>query len=219
MSGGADGNNGPGGLGFFHRAIGVWTIVGSVCAVLSVVIALIAIKLGTANSADGSGMTSGGLVPTHSSSAPTATEAPTTEEPTEDPTTQEPTEEPVEDPTTDEPTEDPTPTPSRIPLLYRSNGTSYFDCDSEGRIASKLGGSVIEWRVRNESSVRLHVYYLGTDGLRRNEQTLEPGGYLNFTTMHTGHIYLFARTNASCSKIIRVDDDSTWARTTIVDND
>ncbi|MFI6880645.1 hypothetical protein ACIBL6_45055 [Streptomyces sp. NPDC050400] len=219
MSGGADGNNGSGGAGFFSRSIGVWTIVGSACAVLSVVIALIAIKLGTAGTADGSGMVSGGLEPTHSTSAP-----PTTGEPTGDPTTEEPsedptTEEPTEDPTTEEPTEEPSPTPTRIPLLYRSSGTSFFDCDSEGEIASTLGGSVIQWRITNDSRVRLHVYYLGTDGLRRDERTLDPGDHINFTTMHTGHIYLFARTNASCSKIIRVDDDSVRATTTIMDDD
>ncbi|MFI7387048.1 hypothetical protein [Streptomyces sp. NPDC049813] len=227
MSGGANGGGGPDDQGFFHRAAGIWTIVGAVCAVLSVVIALVAIKLGTAGPSDALGSGSGGIAdPIGTSVPPTPTATPTTsgdpsaDEPTPTPS---PTDEPTDAPTTGEPTDEPvtdepTPTSTYTPVYYWSSGTSFYSCDKEGQLASSAG-MPITWRVENESSTDLTVYWLGPDGLRSEQRRLESGGSLAFDRVFTGSVFVFTESSSRCSKIVRVSPGAAQAVTTVVDKD
>lgn len=206
MSGGAGGNGGPDVPGFFHRAAGVWAIVGAICAVLSVVIALVALKLGTAGPSDavggGSVGGSGGVDPVRTLTSSTP--------PIEDPTSDGPT----DDPTTDEPS----PTDTYIPIYYRSRGTTFYACANEGRLAS-ASGLPITWNIENNSSTDLTLYWLDSRGYRSSQRNLEAGGSINFSRVDTGSVFVFTETDSSCSKIIRVAPGVSYASTTIIDND
>ncbi|MFZ3560034.1 MULTISPECIES: hypothetical protein [unclassified Streptomyces] len=186
---------------------------------LSVVIALVAIKLGAAEPSDAVGGASGGSggadpVRTVASSTP-PTEDPTSDEPTDDPTSEEPTsEEPTDDPTSDEPS----PTDTDVSFFYRSRGTAFYRCDDEDRLASS-NGFPITWSIDNDSSTDLTVYWLDSRGYRSSPRSLEAGGSINFSRVYTGSVFVFTWKDASCSKIIRIASGVSYASTTIVDEE
>ncbi|MFD7295067.1 hypothetical protein ACFV9W_17455 [Streptomyces sp. NPDC059897] len=187
---------------------------------LSVVIALVAMKLGTAKPSDAVGGGSGGAEPVRTVVLSTPpTEDPTSDEPTDDPTSDEPT----DDPTTDEPTDDPTtdepsPTDTYVPYFYRSRGTSFYRCDDEDRLASS-SGLPITWSIDNDSSTDLTLYWLDSRGYRSSQRSLESGDSINFTRVYTGSVFVFTWKDSRCSKIIRIASGASYASTTIVDED
>ncbi|MEB8337709.1 hypothetical protein [Streptomyces endophyticus] len=178
---------------------------------LSVVIALVAIKLGTARPSDAVGGGSGNADPVRTAVSSTPpTEDPTSDEPTDDPTSDEPS----DDPTTDEPS----PTDTYIPFFYRSRGTSFYRCDDEDRLAS-TSGLPITWSIDNDSSTDLTVYWLDSRGYRSSQRSLDSGGSVNFNRVYTGSVFVFTTKDSSCSKVIRVSPGASYASTTIVDED
>ncbi|MFZ3567965.1 hypothetical protein ACOKM5_13510 [Streptomyces sp. BH097] len=190
---------------------------------LSVVIALVAIKLGAAEPSGAVGGGSGGAGPIRTAASSTPpTEDPTSDEPTDDPTSDEPTDDPTSDEPADDPTSDePSPTDTYVPIHYEGSGTAYYSCAREGQIASAAGVSTT-WEIENDSSTDLTLYWLDSRGMRSAPRRLESGGTINFTQVNTGSVYVFVGRYASCSAIVRIDPaalGSSGASTTVTDKD